>query len=33
MTKLDALFAKLERFPLSILLLAMRISVGATRAS
>ena len=29
MTKLDALFAKLERFPLSILLLAMRISVGA----
>lgn len=29
MTKLDALFTKLERFPLSILLLAMRISVGA----
>ena len=29
MTRLDALLAKLERFPLSILLLAMRISVGA----
>jgi putative oxidoreductase len=29
MTRLDALFARLERFPLSILLLAMRISVGA----
>jgi putative oxidoreductase len=29
MIRLDAFWAKLERFPLSILLLAMRISVGA----
>jgi len=29
MIRLDLLWAKLERFPLSILLLAMRISVGA----